>query len=112
MEDELPQQQIEVMLEIHSKRILKEIAAVKEELLGKIAAVEEAVKKIRYEAPKPEPQQVSGQFDAASVPQKKPAEGPVAHAVQSTTATGEPVDRNGVAPESVSIEKIFYVGNK
>jgi len=109
MMDPLPLQQLEVMLDINNKKILKELAAIKAELLQKIDAVEQAVRKIRVETHAPV-QQTGSQFDAASPPVRE--EVPAARGFQPAVANTQPIDRNGVAPADVSIEKIFYMGNR
>ena len=53
----------------------------------------------------------AGQFAAASAPVPEPPRNKWASPSERPAST-EPIDRNGVAPSEVSIEKFFYMGNK
>lgn len=110
--DEMLTRKIELILEMNSKKLMSEVLQLRSELTS-VKSMLEIVQKQRNE-----PQQVS----RVAQPTQEIAQptAPVSH--ESPTphvqphapprVAEKPIDRNKVAPSSVSIEKIFYYGNK
>lgn len=116
MEDSLPIKQVEVLLDIQTKKLQQEISSLREELSRTKEELLQKFKEVRVQEASPVPS-ATEQFAAASPPQPEP-EGPrgmtateAAVAPVEAPAATEPVDRNGVDPADVSIEKIFYTGS-
>ena len=102
MQDELIVKQVEVLLEMQTKRLQSEIASLQNEL-SRVRTDLRGLREVRREdrpASPPKP---------VEEPTAKPVTGP---AEFQPSPTGGPIDRNGVAPEDVSIEKIFYSGGR
>jgi len=98
MEDQLMMKQVEVLLDIHTKKLQSQIAELKEELSRVRDDIRKSVKEVRREDPPASP----------SVPTAQSSE----FQPRATAPSSQPIDRNGVAPEDVSIEKIFYSGSR
>lgn len=111
MEDQLAFKQVEVLLDIHSKRIIKEIIALKEELSRTKEELRRELKEVRRQQDLPVSPQAQSQFSAPAAPAVS-AEQKFQPQHHQPAAASAPIDRNGVAPSDVAIEKIFYVGNK
>ena len=109
LQNDLGIERIEVLLDMQTKKLQAELSAIREELSR---VKEELAKKQDAPAPRVEApvQQVAPPVaEPAAAPQFQPT--PTAAPQQAAAAPAEqPIDRNGVAPEEVSIEKIFYVG--
>jgi hypothetical protein len=152
LQDEMTFQRIEVLLDMQAKKLIAEIAKLreelsqaKEELRKEIHAVkqdasfqqagpqrvqmyadvpphQEAAPVPRYaqeqappqwggqpqhqqwaQAPPQQPQTAQGTWNQPYPPQMRGGDKP---------ASTQPIDRNGVAPSDVSVEKFFYMGNK
>jgi hypothetical protein len=99
-QDDLLTQKIELILEMNGKKLLTEIGKLREELSGLKEEVAGLKKATRFGAGAPEPPQ-----------QQWPQQAPPQQAAPERRLD-KPIDRNGVAPADVSIEKIFYFGNK
>ncbi|MBR9700859.1 hypothetical protein GOV11_03260 [Candidatus Woesearchaeota archaeon] len=95
MEDALLKQQIEVLLDIQTKKFQQELQSLREELSRTKEELLKEVRSVRQDTP------VQAPVAPQPVPVQAPAEPPPAT---------ESIDRNGVAPAEVSIEKIFYAG--
>ena len=97
---ELYTQKIEVLLEMQNKKLLGELEGIKNEL-QELKDQVAAIKRMQASAPAvPPPQTPPSQATPASEPAAQPA------------PESKPIDRNNVAPDAVSIEKIFYFGQK
>ena len=141
LQDEMLFQRIETLLDmrfrkLHDelKRAHEDIAALKDEFEkhAKDSAQRDAPAfQPQWQEPVPQgyppqypqqgdPQQApqnrySGQFDAPQAPPQQPSAAQQRNKWASPSerpASTEPIDRNGVAPSEVSIEKFFYMGNK
>jgi len=95
-QDDLLMQKIELTLDMQNKKVLAELAKVREE----VSLLREEVVALKKARPA-----------AAPSPATQPASQPPTEKTPSD-ATDKPIDRNGVAPSEVSIEKMFYFGNK
>lgn len=138
-------QRIEMILDMHAKKVQSEFQRLREELAQ---AKEDLRKEIKLNAGAPAaqappqqwqqpaqpqwqpPQQqwqaqqpsFQGQFGAAPAPQWAQAgqghqypghqQAPPPQRAGENAPSTKPIDRNGVAPSDVSIEKFFYVGGK
>jgi len=101
-QEELYTQKVELLLEMHSKKMLGELAGLKEELRNlsdQLAGLKRAQRAAPIAAPPAAVAVATAQETQAATP-------PVA------AADAQPIDRNGIAPQDVSIEKIFYFGQK
>jgi len=117
---ELYVQKVELLLELHSKKFLAELAAIKTglgEIKDTLAALQRAPPPPHPAAPgaaAPPPEAATAQAPAAATPgaaapNAPPPKAPPADA--PAQAPQRPIDRNNVAPADV-IEKIFYFGKK
>lgn len=106
LQDELANKQIEVLLDIHAKKLMAEIHQLREELSRTKEEILKGLKEVSARQDTPAPvaapvAQPATETPVQPVPQDATAEAP---------ASTAPIDRNGVAPAEVSIEKIFYMG--
>jgi hypothetical protein len=106
MQDELLKQQIEVMLQMHAKKMVNEMQSMREELSQTKAELLRAVQSgARVSAPSPAPA-----VSAPQMPQAAPQPAAPAHAgfqpQPQAAAPAEPAP----AEASVDLEKIFYAG--
>lgn len=114
---ELYTQKIEVLLDMQNKKLLAELEGIKKELQDlkdQVAAIKRA-SAAPAPPPTPPPQPPSAQSpppQAAAPEQAAPAEPAAEPAPQAEPASDKPIDRNNVAPGDVSIEKMFYYGQK
>lgn len=109
--DEMLARKIELLLEMQSKRLMTEILSMKDQINSLTSEVAELKKAA-----------VRGRFNAAPSQVVQPAQSNVQPAEQmhapqqAAQATTPPrqgaVDRNGVSPSDVAIDKIFYFGQK
>ena len=99
MQDELAMKQVEVLLEMHTKRLHTELKLLHEELSRVQEELRKEIREVRKQDPPVSPQ---GQFGYTPAPQANkwappPEKPPVT----------VPIDRNNVAPSEVSIDKFF-----
>jgi hypothetical protein len=107
--DEMLARKIEVLLEMQSKRMMTELLGMKEQIVtltNEVTELKKAAARGRMNAAPSQVVQPAAQVAASSHAQ---AAAPVAHAPQQAA---EPIDRNGIAPADVAIDKIFYFGQK
>lgn len=100
--DMLTQQKIEIVVDMATKGMQSEIASLKQNIEGfqsEIAALRNELAGLRSQSFRPAPEQREPQQTLVQETRQK-------------AAIDEPIDRNGVAPSTVSIEKMFYCGNK
>ncbi len=122
-QDDLLTQKIELLLEMNSKKLLAEIAKLHQE----VADVREEVaafKKQQRSEPAPQPpwqqQQTPPRQEYDDYQRSRAPEPPQGWQPrnderpepQEQRPANKPIDRNGVAPADVNIEKMFYFGNK
>ncbi len=122
-QDDLLTQKIELLLEMNSKKLLVEIGKLHQEVADVRDEVA-ALKKQQRSEPAPQPQQWQQQAPprqeyeeqrsrAPEPPQGwQPRNDERSEAPQEQRPQSKPIDRNGVAPADVNIEKMFYFGNK
>ena len=130
-QDDLITQKIELILEMNGKKLLTEIGKLKDEISGLKEEVAGLKKAQRFGAGAPEPPSQAAyreappqqqwqqappqqQWQQAPPPQQwQQAPPPQSYPQQEPQRRQDhPIDRNGVAPADVSIEKMFYFGNK
>lgn len=121
-QEELLQQKVEVLLEMHSKKVLTELQQLREQ----VASLQEAVtdlKRARAQpvappiaaaaqaqpAPPAEQQQVSPSTPQPAQQQAQPQQAPQPTAQHQEQPTSE--NKNNLPPE-LSIDKVFYCGNR
>jgi hypothetical protein len=116
-QDDLLTQKIELILEMNGKKLLTELGKLREELSGLKEEVAGLKKATRFgsgatEPQQPYPQQAPPQQWPQAPPQQQwPQQAPPQQTAPERRLD-KPIDRNGVAPADVSIEKMFYFGNK
>ncbi len=135
-QEDLLIQKLELVLEMNGKKTLAEFAKLREEL-AQLRDEIGSLKKQRAQEPRPEPQQYVQQASQPHYPQQypspygqqeqsfsrgapEPPQGwqprgggqPTQQYAEPSAPATRPIDRNGVAPSEVSIEKFFYYGNK
>lgn len=106
--DALEQQKIKVMIELATQQFRSEIDSLK----NKIKGFETEISSLRGQLMQARSfQQSTTQqdpvYEERQEPQKRFQTQP-----QEKEPARSPIDRNGVAPADVSIEKMFYFGNK
>lgn len=105
--DEMLARKIEIMLEMQGKKLLAELQGVREEVAAlreEMAALKELANKAAFA---PAARAPASQADPQPATQAPPPE-----KAASSKPKQEAIDRNGIAPADVSIEKIFYCGQK
>ncbi|MDD9953039.1 MAG: hypothetical protein OXR66_01760 [Candidatus Woesearchaeota archaeon] len=98
LENQLPLEKIEVLFDIHQKKVLAELSAVKTEL-SRVKEELHELRKVRQDTPARAPVAAPAESPAAQF-QPTPVEAPAA---QPAEVQVDP---------TVSIDKIFYVGGK
>ena len=98
--DALEQQKIQVMIDMATKNLRNELG----DLRSQMSSLQTELGNVK-KTPAP---------TRAAMPEAQPVaeETPQRQLPQERQPATEPIDRNGVAPETVSIEKMFYCGNK
>ena len=118
LHNELEIQKIEVLLDMQAKKLQAEIVSLKDELSRVKEDLRKEIKAVRQD---PTHQRVGEQHIQmySDVPQRsQPAPHQPVYASgngqqpEAPRAADKPIDRNGVAPADVSVEKIFYMGNR
>ena len=132
MQDELAMKQVEVLLEMHTKRLHTELKLLHEELSRVQEELRKEIREVRKQDPPVSPQ---GQFGYTPAPQQAPQQwgppqqqwqqppqqwGPPQQQWQQPAPQANkwapppekppvtvPIDRNNVAPSEVSIDKFF-----
>ncbi len=123
-QEELYTQKVELLLEMHSKKMLGELAGLKQQLAGlqdELSALKRAQRQAPAAAPVsytpaisvPTAEAAQAYAAAQANPAQAPQAAPPQNAAQAEgSPSSRPIDRNGIAPQDVSIEKIFYFGQK
>ncbi len=106
--DALEQQKIQVMINLATQKFKSEI----DELRGKVKQFETEISSLRNQLVSARQQSQNNPIHQANnEPQTRLSLGQQSSAIENEPAK-QPIDRNGVAPADVSIEKMFYFGNK
>jgi hypothetical protein len=119
--DALEQQKINVMIEMATKKLRDEIT----ELKGKVTTFEADISNMRSQISaarsngfSQQQPQVQMQQQQVQQPQQQPtyqhpyAKFQAENVEEVKTPITQPIDRNGVAPAEVDIQKMFYMGHK
>ena len=120
--DALEQQKITVMIEMATKKLREEIT----ELKAKVTTFENDISNMRGQISaarsggfsQPAPQQMQMQQpQVQEQPQQQTYQHPYAkfqaeHQEEVRAPITQPIDRNGVSPAEVDIQKMFYMGHK
>jgi len=103
--DALEQQKIQVMIDLATQKFKKEI----EDLKTKISGFESEIGSLRSKLMSSQQQPIRPVMQEES---SKPQTRLNVQEHSRPETSKEAIDRNGVAPADVSIEKMFYCGNK
>ncbi|RJQ15715.1 hypothetical protein C4573_06200 [Candidatus Woesearchaeota archaeon] len=109
--DALIQQKVQVMIELATKKLQGDINALQTELQtvkNDLANVHSQVKKGMHAEIAREASYSQQQFQ----PQQQQVVKNTYYNTEDRPPLDKPIDRNGVAPADVSIEKFFYFGGK
>lgn len=118
MQDTLESQRIEVLLDMHRKQLQSEFAKLHsevKELKEELSRIGREVRGARQEghgqqfAAPQAPPQAQPQWQQAQQPQGW--QQPTGQVQREQRPASQPIDRNGVSPADVSIEKFFYTGS-
>lgn len=120
-QEELGTRRIELLLDMQMKKMLAEIGGMREELQQLRSEVSQLKRSGGYSAPPQAPPQQYAAAAMAAAPstqavayeqhaQPQAAQPPEQR--QERRPNDKPIDRNGIAPSQVSIEKIFYCGQR
>lgn len=103
--DALEQQKIQVMIDLATKQLRNELDTMK----SKLGVFEDEIARLRSQAlaAKNRPSQPVPQQEPQAPPQQQ-----LKQASEEKDSSQNPIDRNGIAPADVAIEKMFYCGNK
>lgn len=100
----LTQQKIQIVVDMATKELKQELASLK----GRVECFQGEISSLRSQLQDAKSSDFSGAVQTEpqqTLVREEPAQQPK----QQET---KPIDRNGVAPSDVSIEKMFYCGNK
>lgn len=128
-QDDLLTQKVELILEMNSKKLLTEISKLREEVAALKSDISELKKRptVSVQQPPPQyaqqPQQYPSQqqsleqgysqgFQRQQDPEHPQNWQPRNEQQEAPQPKNQPIDRNGVAPADVDIQKMFYFGNK
>ena len=125
LQDEMTFQRIEVLLDMQAKKInaeikklREELSQAKEELRKEIHARQDAFQQagpvrtqMWADAPQMQEPQPVPRYAQQETP-RYPQEQGYGQQQREKAPETRPIDRNGVAPSEVSVEKFFYMGNK
>lgn len=131
LQDEMTFQRIEVLLDIQAKKLLAEIHKLHEELSQVKEDLRKEIHSVRQDNFTPGPVRTQMWADAPQHVEQQPVPRyaqehyaqqehhpvyadamPAGRMPQERQPESRPIDRNGVAPADVSVEKFFYTGSK